>query len=100
MSKKPTTQKFKPLNNNVLVSLIEHTVSPGGILLDGAKNNGVVTGTVLDIGEDIFDIYGKKISINVKIGDTVYFLKRDVFEVIPLSGQYLLAYKSLIGKAE
>ena len=92
--------KFKPLNNNVLVQIVEKIISEGGVILPASTlNHGIVTGVVSDIGEDIFDIYGKKIPINVVIGDTVYFRKVDSIEVIPNTGKYLVAYKGLIGKA-
>ena len=92
--------KFKPLNQNVLVQIVEKIVSEGGVILPASTlNHGIVTGVILDIGESIYDAFGKELKINVVTGDTVYFRKVDSIEVIPNTGKFLVAYKGLIGKA-
>ena len=91
---------FKPLNSNVLVSIVEKVETEGGVLLPPTvMNHGIVTGVILDIGDSVLDVYGNAIPVNVEIGDTVYFVRTQAIEVIPNSNKYLVGYKSLIGKA-
>lgn len=68
--------KFRPLNNNVWVELIEEEAKThGGLFIpDGAKEK-TQKAKVLAVGLGKFDAQGNKIPMQVQIGDVIFFGK-------------------------
>jgi chaperonin GroES len=67
------TAKIKPLGSRILVQRHEVKVSKGGILLPDAAKQKPKQGIVLAIGPGKIDEQGRKIPMDVKVGDEVLF---------------------------
>ncbi|QSZ26949.1 co-chaperone GroES [Aceticella autotrophica] len=86
--------KLKPLGDRVVVKPIEaDEVTKGGIVLPGTAKEKPQQGEVLAVGSGEY-IDGKKVELEVKVGDKVIFSKYAGTEV-KLDGQeYLLLKQS------
>ena len=86
--------KLKPLGDRVVVKAIEaDEVTKGGIVLPGTAKEKPQQGEVLAVGSGEY-IDGKKVELEVKVGDKIIFSKYAGTEV-KLDGQeYLLLKQS------
>jgi len=82
--------KFKPLGNRLLVEPVEQEeVTAGGIVLPETAKEKPQKGTVLAAGPGDRDDDGKRISMDVKVGDVVLYAKYSGTE-IKMDGKKLL----------
>jgi chaperonin GroES len=81
---------FKPLGGRVLVEPLEQDeMTPGGIILPETAKEKPQEGKILAIGPGDRDDEGKRIAMDVKVGDKVLFAKYSGTEV-KMSGKKLL----------
>jgi chaperonin GroES len=81
---------FKPLGGRVLVEPLEQEeMTPGGIILPETAKEKPQEGKVLAIGPGERDDEGKRITMDVKVGDRVLFAKYSGTEV-KMDGKKLL----------
>ena len=81
---------FKPLGSRVVVEPIEQEeITAGGIVLPETAKEKPQKGTVLSVGPGDRDDEGKRIPMDVKVGDTVLFAKYSGTE-IKVDGKKLL----------
>jgi len=74
--------KMKPLGSRVVVEPIEQEeVTPGGIVLPETAKEKPQKGTVLSVGDGDRDESGKRIPMDVKVGDTVLYAKYSGTEI-------------------
>ena len=73
-SVKSSSSSFRPLGDRVAVERIEETTSGGIIIPDTAKEKPV-QGRIIAAGEGARDENGKRIPLEVKVGDIVLFTK-------------------------
>jgi chaperonin GroES len=84
---------IKPLGNRVVVEPIEQEeVTPGGIVLPETAKEKPQKGQILSVGPGERDEDGKRIPMDVKVGDTVLFAKYAGTE-IKLNNKKLLILK-------
>ena len=82
--------KLKPLGSRVVVEPIEQEeVTAGGIVLPETAKEKPQKGIVLSVGAGERDDEGKRIPMDVKVGDTVLYAKYSGTE-IKLDGKKLL----------
>lgn len=68
--------KFKPLGDRVLVKRLEgQEKTAGGILIPDAAKEKAQIGSVLAVGPGKVDEAGKRVPLQVKEGDRIYFGK-------------------------
>jgi len=68
--------KFRPLNNNVWVELIEEEAKTnGGLFIPDAAKEKTQKAKVLAVGLGKVDAQGNKIPMQVQIGDVIFFGK-------------------------
>ena len=68
--------KVKPLSDNVLIKPIEiEARSSGGIIIPDTAKEKPMYGEVIAIGPGKFNEKGKRIVMNLKVGDRVLFSK-------------------------
>jgi len=73
---------LKPLGSRVVVEPIEQEeVTPGGIVLPETAKEKPQKGTVLSVGDGDGDDSGKRIPMDVKVGDTVLYAKYSGTEI-------------------
>lgn len=73
---------MKPLNDHLLVErLAEETMSKGGIIIPDTAKEKPSKGTVIAIGNGKLDKSGKRLAMDVKVGETVLFGKYSGTEV-------------------
>ena len=73
---------LKPLGSRVVVEPIEQEeVTPGGIVLPETAKEKPQKGTVLSVGPGDRDDEGKRIPMDVKVGDTVLYAKYSGTEI-------------------
>jgi chaperonin GroES len=73
---------LKPLGSRVVVEPIEQEeVTPGGIVLPETAKEKPQKGKVLSIGSGDRDDEGKRIPMDVKVGDTVLYAKYSGTEI-------------------
>jgi chaperonin GroES len=73
---------MKPLGSRVVVEPIEQEeVTPGGIVLPETAKEKPQKGTVLSIGAGDRDDDGKRIPMDVKVGDVVLYAKYSGTEI-------------------
>jgi len=69
-------EKLKPLADRVVVKPIEReTVSKGGIVLPDTAKEKPQEGKVIAVGEGRLSDDGKRLPMDVKVGDTVIYAK-------------------------
>jgi len=84
------TMSLKPLGNRVVVEPIEQEdVTAGGIVLPETAKEKPQRGNILSVGPGDRDDDGKRIPLDVSVGDTVLFAKYSGTE-IKLDGKKLL----------
>jgi chaperonin GroES len=84
------TINLKPLGSRVVVEPIEQEeVTPGGIVLPETAKEKPQKGKVLSVGPGDRDDNGKRIALDVAVGDTVLFAKYSGTE-IKVEGKKLL----------
>ena len=82
--------KLKPLGSRVVVEPIEQEeITAGGIVLPETAKEKPQKGTVLAVGAGDRDDEGKRIAMDVKVGNVVLFAKYSGTE-IKLDGKKLL----------
>lgn len=82
--------KFKPLADRLVVKpLEEEEVTPSGIVLPETAKEKPMKGEVLSVGPGARDEDGKRIEMDVKVGDKVLFAKYGGTE-IKVDGEKLL----------
>jgi chaperonin GroES len=73
---------LKPLGSRVVVEPIEQEeVTPGGIVLPETAKEKPQKGKVLSVGAGDRDDEGKRIPLDVKVGDTVLYAKYSGTEI-------------------
>jgi len=93
---------FKPLGGRVLVEPIEQDeMTPGGIILPETAKEKPQEGKVLAVGPGDRDDEGKRIALDVKVGDKVLFAKYSGTEV-KMDGKKLLILREsdILGTVE
>ena len=81
---------FKPLGGRVLIEPLEQDeITPGGIILPETAKEKPQEGKILAIGPGERDDEGKRIVMDVKVGDKVLFAKYSGTEV-KMDGKKLL----------
>jgi chaperonin GroES len=74
--------KLKPLGNRLVVEPLEQEdVTPGGIILPETAKEKPQKGTVVSAGPGDRDDEGKRIPMDVKVGDTVLYAKYSGTEI-------------------
>ncbi len=85
--------KVKPLHDRVLVERIEaESKTAGGIIIPDTAKEKPSEGRIVAVGAGIYDNNGKRISLDVKVGDRVLFKKWGADEV-KLDGKELVILK-------
>jgi len=85
--------KLKPLGNRLVVEPLEaEEVTAGGIVLPETAKEKPQKGTVLSIGPGERDEKGKRIEMDVQVGDTVLYAKYGGTE-IKVDGKKILILK-------
>ena len=73
---------LKPLGSRVVIEPIEQEdVTAGGIVLPETAKEKPQRGKVLSAGDGDRDDHGKRIALDVKVGDTVLFAKYSGTEI-------------------
>ena len=74
--------KLKPLGNRLVVEPLEQEdITPGGIILPETAKEKPQKGSVLAAGPGDRDDEGKRIPMDVKVGDTVLYAKYSGTEI-------------------
>jgi chaperonin GroES len=82
--------KLKPLGSRVVVEPLEQEeITPGGIVLPETAKEKPQKGTVLSVGPGDRDENGKRVPMDVSVGETVLFAKYGGTE-IKIDGKKLL----------
>ncbi len=85
--------KVKPLHDRVLVERIEaESKTAGGIIIPDTAKEKPAEGKVVAVGAGVYDNNGKRIALDVKVGDRVLFKKWGADEV-KLDGKELVILK-------
>lgn len=90
----------KPVRDYVSVTLDEaEEKSPGGIFVPKTVEQGVVTGTILDVGSGFRMPDGKVVRLCVKSGEKICFYKQGAVEIKTDDGLiYLLREDQILCK--
>ena len=84
---------LRPLHDRVAVEVDEQDEkTAGGIIIPDNAKEKPIRGTVVAVGDGTLDNSGKRISMDVKVGDTILFGKWSGTEVIT-NGKKLLIMK-------
>ena len=68
--------KIRPLNDRVLVKrLEEEEMTKGGIIIPDSAKEKPAEGEIVAVGKGKLDDKGKRVALEVKVGDTVLFSK-------------------------
>ena len=85
--------KVRPLHDRVLVERIEaESKTAGGIIIPDTAKEKPAEGKIIAVGEGSRDESGKRIALDVKVGDRVLFAKWGGTEV-KLDGKELVIMK-------
>ncbi len=85
--------KVRPLHDRVLVERVEaESKTAGGIIIPDTAKEKPSEGKVVAVGEGARDDAGKRIALDVKVGDHVLFKKWGADEV-KLDGKELIILK-------
>ena len=85
--------KFRPLGDRVVVRRIEEeTKTAGGIIIPDTAKEKPSQGEIIAVGPGALDDNGKRVTPEVKVGDTILFGKWSGSEV-KLDGEELLIMK-------
>jgi len=66
---------FRPLGDRVAIERVEEQKTSGGIIIPDTAKEKPIQGKVVAVGEGARDESGKRIPLDVKVGDTVLFTK-------------------------
>ena len=92
---------FQPLGDRVLVERIEEDVqkTPGGIIIPDTAKEKPQSGKVIAVGDGRKDDNGKRIAMDVAVGDIISFGKYSGTEYKEAGKEYLIMHESdIIGK--
>ena len=94
--------KLKPLGDRVLVKALEaKEVKKGGIIIPDTAKEKPQEGEVIAVGPGKTDDNGKKIAMDVKVGDRILFGKYSGTEVKINDVEYLIMHQDdIMGIAE
>ena len=86
-----TKVAIKPLEDRIVVQANEaETTTASGIVIPDTAKEKPQEGTVLAVGPGRFDDNGKRVPVDVKVGDTVIYSKYGGTEVKYQGEEYLL----------
>jgi chaperonin GroES len=87
--------KLKPLGSRVVIQPIEQEdITPSGLILPETAKEKPQKGKILSIGPGDRDEEGKRIPMDVKVGDVVLFAKYSGTEIKIESDKYLILKES------
>lgn len=92
--RKVKISQLQPLYNWLIVKRDDKPKeSAGGIILDGAHTEEVHAGTIVAIGSGAFDEHGKRVPMEVKLGDYVVlvrhaFQRANLLKITDDDGEY------------
>ena len=82
---------IKPLEDRIVVKAIEaETVTASGLVIPDTAKEKPQEGEVLAVGEGRFDDSGKRVPMDVKVGDKVIYSKYGGTEVKYAGEEYLV----------
>lgn len=85
--------KIKPLHDHILVERIEaENKTKGGIIIPDTAQEKPMEGNIVAVGEGAYDNNGKRVALDVKVGDRVLFKKWGGTEV-KIDGKELIILK-------
>ena len=85
--------KVRPLHDRVLVERISaESKTAGGIIIPDTAQEKPAEGKVVSVGAGVFDDNGKRVALDVKVGDRVLFAKWGGAEV-KIDGKELVIMK-------
>lgn len=85
--------KVRPLHDRVLIERVEaESKTAGGIIIPETAKEKPAEGKVVAVGAGIFDDNGKRVALDVKVGDRVLFAKWGGAEV-KVDGKELVILK-------
>jgi len=86
-----TKVAIRPLEDRILVQANEaETTTASGLVIPDTAKEKPQEGTVLAVGPGRFDDNGKRVPVDVKVGDTVIYSKYGGTEVKYQGEEYLL----------
>jgi chaperonin GroES len=87
---------LKPLGDRVIVERIEDDVqkSPGGIIIPDTAKEKPQLGKIVAVGDGKKDDNGKRIALDLAVGDTVFFGKYAGSEIKVNGKEYLIMHES------
>jgi chaperonin GroES len=89
------TLKMKPLGSRVVVEPIEQEdITPSGLVLPETAKEKPQKGKILSVGPGDRDEEGKRIPMDVKVGDVILFAKYSGTEIKVESDKYLILKES------
>ena len=84
---------IKPLHDHILVERIEaENKTKGGIIIPDTAQEKPMEGIIIAVGEGAFDNNGKRVALDVKVGNRVLFKKWGGTEV-KIDGKELIIIK-------
>ncbi|MFT7087583.1 MAG: chaperonin GroES [Rickettsiales bacterium] len=84
---------IKPLHDNIIVERIEaETKTKGGIIIPDTAQEKPLEGVIIAAGEGAYDNNGKRVALDVKVGNKVLFKKWGGNE-IKIDGKELVIMK-------
>jgi chaperonin GroES len=87
--------KMKPLGSRVVVEPIEQEdITPSGLVLPETAKEKPQKGKILSVGPGDRDEEGKRIPMDVKVGDVILFAKYSGTEIKIESDKYLILKES------
>jgi chaperonin GroES len=88
-----TLLKFKPLHDRIAVEAVEQeTKTSGGIIIPDTAKEKPIQGKVIAVGDGAKDEAGKRIPMDIKVGDRVIYGKWSGTEV-EVNGKQILVMK-------
>ncbi len=87
---------LKPLGDRVIVERIEEDVqkSPGGIIIPDTAKEKPQKGKIIAVGDGKRDDNGKRIALDLAVGDTVIFGKYSCSDIKIEGQEYLIMHES------
>lgn len=83
--------KIRPLNDRILVKRLEQeSTSAGGIIIPDSAKEKPAEGEIVAVGNGKLDDSGKRIALEVKVGDSVLFSKYGGTDVKIDGEEYLI----------
>jgi chaperonin GroES len=95
MAKKSGGIKLKPMDDRVVVKRLEaEETTAGGIILPDAAKEKPMTAEVVAVGEGKLLDNGKRVTPDVKVGDTVFMSKYSGTDVKVEDDEYVILRES------